>query len=69
MNAGGKVMENFAELVWFVAYVVQMIALLAGVSFVLVISCAALYEVFRRKVGKSRPAAPPVALSRHAERV
>ena len=62
-------MENFAELVWFVAYVVQMIALLAGVSFVMVISCAALYETIRHKVRRDRFATPPVALSGHAERV
>ncbi len=61
-------MENFGELIWFVAYLIQMIALLAGMGLVAVIGIAALVEVVRRKVRESRLPAPPVAINGQVKR-
>ena len=60
-------MEFFGELIWFVAFLVQMIGLLAGVGLVVVIGIASLTEVLRRRVRASRLPASPVAFREQAE--
>lgn len=60
-------MEGFAELTWFAAYLVQMIALLVGVGLVMVVGVAALYDIVRCKAGERRLSEPLVALRENAE--
>jgi hypothetical protein len=43
-------MKNFGELIWFVDYAVQMIALMAGVALVVATSVSAPAEVAHRKM-------------------
>ena len=59
-------MESFGELIWFVAFLFQMMALLVGGGFVIVIGCVALVEIVRRKVRESRVFASHVSLRGHA---
>ena len=59
-------MESLGELIWFAAFLVQMIALLAGGGFVIVFGFVALVEIVRRKVCKSRVFTSPVSLRGHA---
>jgi hypothetical protein len=61
-------MENFGALIWFVAYLIQMIALITGVGLVVVISIASLAEIVRRKVHESQLPAIPVAPNGHPKR-
>jgi hypothetical protein len=61
-------MENIGELIWVAAYLVQMIALVAGAGSLMVIASAALAELIRRKVRASQLPALPVALRGQAER-
>ena len=60
-------MESFGELIWFVAYLVQMIGLLAGIGLVVFIGIAALVETVRRKVRESRLPASPVVFRGQAK--
>ena len=59
-------MENFGELIWYVAYLIQMVGLVAGVGLVVVIAIGSLAEIVRRKSRESRLPAPPVAFPGHA---
>jgi hypothetical protein len=62
-------MENIGELIWVAAYLVQMIALVAGVGSVMMIALAVLAELVRRKARASQFPASSVAFRRQAERV
>jgi uncharacterized membrane protein len=42
--------ENIGELIWFVAYLIQMAGLVAGFALVASIIAVSLYEVVRRRV-------------------
>ena len=68
MKTGGLAMENFGELIWFVAYLIQMIALLAGVGLVAIIAIASLVEIVRRRVHESQLPGIPVAPNGQLER-
>jgi hypothetical protein len=48
-------MKNSGELIWFLAYVVQMVALAAGFALVVTIGVTSLSEIIRRKVHR-----PPI---------
>ena len=60
-------MAHFGELIWFVAFLVQMIGLLAGVGLVAVIGIASLVEILRRKVRVSRLPSSAVTFRGQAE--
>jgi hypothetical protein len=61
-------MENFGALIWFVAYLIQMIALITGVGLVVVIGIASLAEIVRRRVHESQLPGVPVAPGGQLER-
>jgi hypothetical protein len=67
MKTGGIAMENLGELIWFAAYLIQMIALLVGIGFVGAGVVATLYKFIWRKVQAGRLIAPTGVLKHVGE--
>jgi hypothetical protein len=58
MRKGASTMEILGELIWFVAYVIQMTGLVAGFGLVGSIIAATLYELLRRRFSGSVESSP-----------